>query len=174
MPSRRGSPTSLLPWSSLAWTGSDLALPGSDRSVDLGGRGLQLLPSALWTGPPLIGSWAGRWTLVYRSAAAPGPAGLGTGRAGALGALLGHSRAAVLAGARDGVSTSDLARRAGISVASASEHAGTPRRAGLIVTERPASRYGTRPRRWASRCWKAPGTHIPVRPGLISGRGRRW
>lgn len=122
----------------MRWTGSALVLPGSDRAVDLGGRGLQLLPSAFWTGPPLLGCWAGRWTLVYRSAvpislAGPGPS---AGRPGALGALLGPTRAAVLAGARDGVSTSDLARQAGISLASASEHAGTLRRAGLIVTER--------------------------------------
>ena len=120
----------------MRWTGSALVLPGSARAVDLGGRGLQLLPSAFWTGPPLIGCWVGRWTLVYRSAVPLSVASPGGVRAGALGALLGHTRAAVLAGARDGVSTSDLARRAGISVASASEHAGTLRRAGLIVTER--------------------------------------
>jgi DNA-binding transcriptional ArsR family regulator len=50
--------------------------------------------------------------------------------------LLGRTRAAVLGAVADGPSTSELARRLGISVASASQHAATLRQAGLIDTHR--------------------------------------
>ncbi|MFD3639844.1 ArsR/SmtB family transcription factor [Streptomyces griseus] len=50
--------------------------------------------------------------------------------------LLGRTRAAVLAAAADGCSTTELARRLGISLATASEHAGVLRRAALISTRR--------------------------------------
>lgn len=64
------------------------------------------------------------------------PAGRLEGPHGALAALLGHSRAAVLEVIADGVSTGRLARRAGLSTASASEHATVLRRAGLVATHR--------------------------------------
>ncbi|MFI0940835.1 ArsR/SmtB family transcription factor [Streptomyces sp. NPDC021020] len=54
----------------------------------------------------------------------------------ALAALIGHSRAAVLEVVADGVTTGQLARRVGLSPASASEHASVLRRAGLVVTRR--------------------------------------
>ncbi|MGI5214776.1 ArsR/SmtB family transcription factor [Plantactinospora sp. CA-290183] len=51
-------------------------------------------------------------------------------------ALLGRSRAAVLRAARAGANTTDLARRAGISTPSASQHASVLRDAGLLRTTR--------------------------------------
>ncbi|WP_306338937.1 helix-turn-helix domain-containing protein [Streptomyces sp. KL118A] len=50
--------------------------------------------------------------------------------------LMGRTRAAVLAAAADGCSTTELARRLGISPATASQHAAVLRRAALITTRR--------------------------------------
>lgn len=54
----------------------------------------------------------------------------------ALARLVGRTRAAVLFAARTRPTTSELARRVGISAASASEHATVLREAGLITTHR--------------------------------------
>ncbi|MGI5348128.1 ArsR/SmtB family transcription factor [Streptomyces sp. CA-250714] len=50
--------------------------------------------------------------------------------------LLGHTRAAVLQSLLGGCSTSELARRAGVSLSSASEHAAVLRGAGLVSSSR--------------------------------------
>ena len=60
----------------------------------------------------------------------------GNGRGEALGKLLGQNRAIVLSRIADGCTTSELARRAGVSLASASQHATVLREAGLITTRR--------------------------------------
>jgi DNA-binding transcriptional ArsR family regulator len=80
---------------------------------------------------------------VDRQRCQPRPAAEARGRLEAAGpaddplvALLGRSRAAVLRAARQGASTTDLARRAGISAPSASQHATVLRDAGLLVTIR--------------------------------------
>jgi len=57
-------------------------------------------------------------------------------RGTALAALVGRNRAAVLVSIADGCTTTELAERAGISVAAASQHASVLRDAGLIVTRR--------------------------------------
>ncbi|RJQ83428.1 ArsR family transcriptional regulator [Pseudonocardiaceae bacterium YIM PH 21723] len=57
-----------------------------------------------------------------------------------LAALLGRTRAAVLRAIADGGSTGELAKRLGISVATASEHAGVLREAGLVVSNRHGKR----------------------------------
>jgi DNA-binding transcriptional ArsR family regulator len=73
---------------------------------------------------PDVAGFAGVWPL----AASHGPN---------LGALLGRTRAAVLhAVAAGGCTTSDLARRCGISLSSASQHATVLRDAGLIRSDR--------------------------------------
>jgi DNA-binding transcriptional ArsR family regulator len=54
----------------------------------------------------------------------------------ALAALLGTTRAAALAAIGDGCSTTDLARRVGVSAAAASQHATVLRNAGLITSHR--------------------------------------
>jgi DNA-binding transcriptional ArsR family regulator len=69
-----------------------------------------------------------------RFARLPGSAWAGLAGGGAVAALLGQTRAAVLAGTADGTSTTELARRAGVSLAAASQHATVLRDAGLIST----------------------------------------
>lgn len=51
-------------------------------------------------------------------------------------ALLGRTRAAVLRSVRTGCNTTELSRRAGVSLSTASEHAGVLRDAGLVVSSR--------------------------------------
>ncbi len=51
-------------------------------------------------------------------------------------ALIGRTRAAILSHIADGATTTQLARRAGVSLASASQHAAVLRSAGLIATRR--------------------------------------
>jgi DNA-binding transcriptional ArsR family regulator len=109
-----------------------------DRLVRLNGRGLTLMPSAFWTGHPLI-TWdpqdQSRYVLIYPAQAfehhrdahhAGDP----------LAMLLGATRAAVLRAVRLPRTTMSLARHVGISPSSASEHAATLRAAGLITSER--------------------------------------
>lgn len=55
---------------------------------------------------------------------------------GALAALVGRNRATVMSSIVGGCSTTDIARRAGISLAAASQHATVLRDAGLITTHR--------------------------------------
>ncbi|MFF7410037.1 ArsR/SmtB family transcription factor [Streptomyces lydicus] len=54
----------------------------------------------------------------------------------ALGALVGHTRAAALEALTEGCSTGELADRLGISLAGASKHAAVLRRSGLVTTSR--------------------------------------
>ncbi|MFD3756487.1 helix-turn-helix domain-containing protein [Streptomyces sp. NPDC058622] len=117
-----------------------------DRDVRLRGRGLLLQPSFFCRRtavtlhdpeqPPV---------LVYPAAAqlasAP-PAGgeaarpVEERRQRTLGKLVGHTRSVVLRAIGDGATTSELARRAGVSLASASQHACVMREAGLVTTLR--------------------------------------
>jgi DNA-binding transcriptional ArsR family regulator len=113
--------------------------PETGPDHHLGGRGLLLVPSAFfWPGPVLFHTMHRdrQDVLVYPVAAATsgtfGPAPVDRG----LVELLGRTRAKVLTAAAGGVSSTELARRAGISLASASEHAAVLRTAGLLRTER--------------------------------------
>ncbi|MDT9683040.1 winged helix-turn-helix domain-containing protein [Streptomyces sp. TRM76323] len=111
-----------------------------DRDVRLGGRGLLLQPSYFCRGtavmyrnpelPPV---------LVYPVTHADAPAAAGEQGGAPLGRLVGHTRSAVLKAIGQGGTTSELARRAGVSLASASQHAGVLRDAGLVVTLRQGS-----------------------------------
>ena len=143
--------------SGLAWHDQALEKTGRGRDVWLGGHGVQLMPSAFLTGPPVFGirppelggnaliypaqpggSWAdagtGAQPAVGAGRAVPDAAGSG-GRA-SLAVLLGHTRAAVLRALREPCGTAELAARLGISAASASEHAKVLRDAELIETVR--------------------------------------
>lgn len=105
-----------------------------DYEVHLGGRGLILMPSPFWTGRPLLAEHpSGAHLLLYPALtplplSEPGPEG------GALDALLGRTRAAVLQSLVQQRTTSELARDLGISLPSVSEHTRTLRAAGLITT----------------------------------------
>ncbi|GDY53473.1 hypothetical protein SVIO_040960 [Streptomyces violaceusniger] len=66
-------------------------------------------------------------------------AGSGSGSARTLGKLVGQTRSAVLLEVGGGCTTSELARRVGVSLASASQHASVLREAGLVHTLRQGS-----------------------------------
>ncbi|CAM5434503.1 transcriptional regulator [Streptomyces avidinii] len=119
-----------------------------DRDVRLRGRGLLLQPSffcrrtAVTLHDPELPP-----VLVYPAAAelaSAQPGGesarpaeeLRRYRQRTLGKLVGHTRSVVLQAIGDGATTSELARRAGVSLASASQHAGVMREAGLVTTLR--------------------------------------
>ena len=106
-----------------------------DRDLHLDGRGLLLQPSYFCRVTPVVYRDPGLPpVLVYPVThsrapvfAEPGPW---------LGRLLGNTRSAVLRAIDNGCTTSELALRAGISLASASQHAGVLREAGLVHTLR--------------------------------------
>jgi DNA-binding transcriptional ArsR family regulator len=116
----------------------------AETEVLLGGRGLWLVPS-LFIGDRLVlltdpRSPDAPIRLVYPATqdalAFSRMWSNGRSQTDALSALLGHNRAAVLLRIADGCTTSELAQRAGISLASASQHATVLREAGLITTRR--------------------------------------
>lgn len=121
------------------WTDSALEnddgchLPRTD--FHLHGDGLTLLPSATWSGAPLLGTAPdGSSLLIYATLPTPSAGG-----GDQLGDLLGATRAAVLHLLAEPHTTSGIAHALHISLASASEHAKVLRAAGLITTERDKS-----------------------------------
>ncbi|MFJ7056342.1 ArsR/SmtB family transcription factor [Streptomyces griseobrunneus] len=109
-----------------------------DRDLYLDGRGLLLQPSFFCRGTPV----------VYRDPSLPPVLVYPVTHTGApefaeagpwLGRLVGHTRSAVLQAIGNGCTTSELARRAGVSLASASQHASVLREAGLVLTLRHGS-----------------------------------
>ncbi|MBE3009416.1 winged helix-turn-helix transcriptional regulator [Microbispora sp. NEAU-D428] len=100
--------------------------------VPLCGRGLLLIPSYFAPTPLLTWRPGLSTVLVYPICRDDDRAG----SADALGPLLGRTRAAVLAALRDPATTTALAERAGVSLASASQHATVLRNAGLVSTTR--------------------------------------
>ena len=114
----------------------------TDLDMHLDGRGLSLVPSVfVGKGPSLHenpNDCAEMPRLVLPAADA-GRARLGDGSrppGAALAALVGRNRAAVLRSIADGCTTTELARRAGVSLAAASQHATVLRDAGLIASRR--------------------------------------
>ncbi|MFD9606685.1 ArsR/SmtB family transcription factor [Streptomyces sp. NPDC059970] len=109
-----------------------------DRELHLGGRGLLLQPSYFCRVTPVVYRDPQLPpVLVYPVThsrapvfAEPGPW---------LGRLLGNTRSTILRAIGNGCTTSELARRAGVSLASASQHACVLREAGLIHTLRHGS-----------------------------------
>ncbi|MFD0000683.1 DUF5937 family protein [Nocardia sp. NPDC127526] len=103
--------------------------------VRLGGRGLQLWPSAfVWPTPRVLLDHEGPAVLVYP---VPPPAQTAGIAADPVADLLGRTRAAVLRAVVTGdKTTSGLARELDISAASASEHAAVLRNAGLLCSIR--------------------------------------
>lgn len=125
--------TSLHP--TCTWADPVLSLDAGGNYVNnvyLRGRGLLLYPSA-FTPEPMVLDQPDRPALLTV------PVTWGqvmTG--GELAALVGGTRAAVLAALMQSASTTELARRTGISLASASEHARVLRGSGLVATHREA------------------------------------
>jgi len=114
----------------------------SDLDMYLDGRGIALVPS-VFVGKDLSlhenpNDCAEAPRLILPAADA-GRARLWNGSrppGAALAALVGRNRAAVLRSIADGCTTTELARRAGVSLAAASQHAAVLRDAGLIASRR--------------------------------------
>ncbi|MFJ3903557.1 ArsR/SmtB family transcription factor [Streptomyces sp. NPDC090025] len=147
-----------------------------DRDVWLDGRGLLLQPSFFCRGTPVVlRDPELPPVLVYPITHCEAPTVRAPGLP-SLAKLVGHTRSAVLDAIGDGGTTSELARRAGVSLASASQHAGVLRDAGLVATLRTGNavlhtltplgaallgRGGTQGRAEPSRCYAhaAPAAH---------------
>ncbi|MFE5910105.1 winged helix-turn-helix domain-containing protein [Streptomyces wedmorensis] len=121
------------------WEAPTLHLPSaSSYDIPLCGRGLLLVPSWFATGPMVMYRPEGATVLVYPmyDGSGTGPADGAGDRPAALAALLGRTRAQVLALLRSPATTTALAERASVSLAAASQHAGVLRGAGLVDTVR--------------------------------------
>jgi DNA-binding transcriptional ArsR family regulator len=123
----------------------ELLMP-CEIDVHLDGRGLAIVPSIF------VGAFPGLHTNPNDESAAPVlilPAdeqvrqgdlwNAPRPRGKALAALVGRNRAAVLRAVAEGCTTTELADRAGISLAAASQHASVLREAGLVITRRQGS-----------------------------------
>ncbi|WP_282693177.1 helix-turn-helix domain-containing protein [Streptomyces sp. CC208A] len=113
-----------------------------NRDLHLGGRGLLLIPSHFcWGTPVAFHSATLDPVLLYPLHHEPHrselPEDLDSGAP--LAALLGRTRACVLRAVAVGATTGELARAAGVSASSASQHAAALRRAGLLTTHRHAT-----------------------------------
>ena len=109
-----------------------------DEEIALEGRGLLLLPSAFqWDRPGVITERPWQPTVFYpaRGIATLWEPGAGEGPA-ALAGVVGRGRAAVLAALDAPRSTSELARRLGLTPGAVSQHVGSLRAAGLVTSER--------------------------------------
>ena len=121
----------------LAWRDNSLERSWRTGEYLLDGHGLQLLPSAVWTGPPLFCDHPPQFggnALIYPARPVVTDCDLNPSRN--LAGLLGHTRAAVLRALRTPRSTAELAACVGTSAPSASEHATALRASGLVQTVR--------------------------------------
>jgi DNA-binding transcriptional ArsR family regulator len=130
----------------MRWQDGAFVKPGPARVVELGGDGLQLMPSAFWRGLPAFAirpAVRGGNAMVYPAnpirppgSTAEEPLTPRTATAERLADLLGRTRAAALHALRQPRTTTDLAGQLAISLASASEHTRTLREANLVRTTR--------------------------------------
>ncbi|WP_200764508.1 ArsR/SmtB family transcription factor [Streptomyces malaysiensis] len=176
-----------------------------DRELWLRGRGLLLLPSFFCRGTPVtfrnpdltpvlvypveharcgLSLRTGQLPAVASGAGAGAGAragsgsGSGSGSARTLGKLVGHTRSAVLLEVGGGCTTSELARRVGVSLASASQHASVLREAGLVHTLRQGGAVlhtltplGAALLRGGAAGERVFGPPAPLPPVVTSGRG---
>jgi DNA-binding transcriptional ArsR family regulator len=117
----------------VVWTYPVLTLPCIEETdFHLRGQGVRLVPAYFEHTPSVLDRPGGQFDVIY-----PARVDLAAAqRGGALQPLMGRTRAAVLAAAGDGATTSQIASRLGISVPSASEHTTVLRNAGLITSGR--------------------------------------
>ncbi|MFE3548114.1 helix-turn-helix domain-containing protein [Streptomyces kronopolitis] len=129
--------TALVPGRQLRPDVWELPAPVAQDFV-LSGRGVLLMPTFHWTGHPLLSDLPGR-PLTVTFPAGPGlplPAGGAADADQALAAVLGRTRAEMLALLAEEHTTGGLARRLAVSDATASAHAAALRGAGLVTTVR--------------------------------------
>ncbi|HEX6472350.1 MAG TPA: winged helix-turn-helix domain-containing protein [Streptosporangiaceae bacterium] len=118
------------------WVGTTLEFDvphDGEHAAD--GRGVTLLPSAFWAGRPMVGTHRDGSMLLVYPALTPVPL-VDAAPGDALSALLGRTRAAILELLVEQRTTTEIARKLGISAASASAHAKTLRDAGLVASRR--------------------------------------
>jgi DNA-binding transcriptional ArsR family regulator len=127
----------------MQWRGGELHVDYPfDQEMHLDGRGLLLVPSYFcWRYPVTLLDPGRLPVLVYpaqRTAVEGAVAEQARPEANhrALAALLGATRASVLDAIGEGCTTTELARRVGISAAAASQHATVLRNAGLVTSHR--------------------------------------
>jgi len=110
-----------------------------EQTIELDGRGLILVPSYFsWGAPDVLRDPTLPPVLVYPVAPECGqhdPA-RAAANGGSVAALIGQTRTSVLESIGDGSTTSELARRVGVSAASVSQHTSVLREARLIHTSR--------------------------------------
>jgi len=122
----------------------EIGMPGTVE-MELGGRGIALVPSVFVGREPSLHENPNhedempRLILPAEDARSARLWAPSRSRGSALAALVGRNRAAVLQSVADGCTTTELARRVGISLAAASQHASVLRGAGLIATRRQGS-----------------------------------
>ncbi|MEV5880635.1 helix-turn-helix domain-containing protein [Streptomyces sp. NPDC052101] len=127
--------TSLSP--GIRWNGMTLEIPhAQDREIALGGVGLVLLPSLLWTAPPLVAVQRDGPALLVYPAVTPLPLQDSPTTADPLTALLGTTRALMLRLLTREHTTTGLARALDITAPAASMQTRTLREARLITTHR--------------------------------------
>jgi DNA-binding transcriptional ArsR family regulator len=122
----------------VAWADDHLDVT-SDReaTIELGGRGLLLMPSAFqWARPATTDLDPWQPTLIYPARGIATLWDRGAHAPDGLARLLGATRAAVLADLDAPRATTDIAQRLSISPATASHHLTTLRDAGLITARR--------------------------------------
>ncbi|GHF29861.1 putative regulatory protein [Streptomyces mashuensis] len=127
----------LVPGARLAAGVWELPSP-EEREVVPAGRGVVLVPTFHWTGHPLLSDVPGRPVHVTYPAGRglpPGPDGPYVTE-DALAAVLGRTRLGVLLVLAEEHTTGGLARRLGVSAATASAHAAALRGAGLVDSVR--------------------------------------
>ncbi|MER6996439.1 winged helix-turn-helix domain-containing protein [Streptomyces sp. NPDC000410] len=110
----------------------------SERDIELRGRGMVLLPTFHWTAHPVATDLPDR-PLYLTYPAGPGlplPQAGAAGTEEALAGVLGRTRVDILFLLTEEHTTSELARRLGVSNATASAHTAALRGAGLITTVR--------------------------------------
>lgn len=125
------------------WTPGVLSVPQHrDQEIRLGGRGLVLIPSFFAVNQPMtMFDPQLPPVLIYPvPRTAETVTVLDEEHSLALSALIGQTRAAMLEAIQNACSTTDLAKRAGVSPASASEHASIMRAAQLIRSHRDGNR----------------------------------
>jgi DNA-binding transcriptional ArsR family regulator len=124
----------------------EIGMPG-DVELELRGQGIALIPSVFVGKNPSLHENPNDEDEVPRLILPAADDVIGRARLwdpprsqgaalAALAALVGRNRAAVLQSIADGCTTTELARRAGVSLAAASQHATVLRGAGLIATRR--------------------------------------
>ena len=150
--------------------GLDLDAAAHD-TVTLGGRGLLLIPS-VFLGPRVAAHTDPPWphTLLYpaRGVAALWQAPAPTDP-GALGGLLGRTRARVLLALDEPAGTTQLARTLGIAVGAAGDHLAVLRRAGLLERARTGRTVLYRRTPLGDALVRAHGGDHPDRPDVPDG-----